>query len=132
MANNTISVELTVLTKDKLRQIFFKLSKNFVKDTEDLNQDGSKEDLRVQWSIEFSLTERKKDTDKFGDEHTVKLLVNLTKELEKKAEASLGGLDDGQAGAVLSAGDAEKQFQANKISKKGRDNALTRVISKRK
>lgn len=132
MADNTISVELTVLTNDKLRQIFFKLSKSFITDTDDADKDGDKTETRVSWSIEFALSERKKDTDKFGDEHIVKLKVDLTKELEKKAEDSLEGLDDGQRSEVFAAGDAEKLFQANKISKKSRDNALKRVVSRRR
>jgi len=132
MPNTTFSVELTVLTSDRLRKIFFKLSKNFVQDTDDVDKDKDKEEIRVQWAIEFALSERKKVTDPFGDENIIKLKVDLSKELEKKADDSLTGLDEAQAAATLSAGDAEKLFQANKISKKSRDNAIKRIISSRK
>ena len=131
MPNTTFSVELTVLTSDRLRKIFFKLSKNFVQDTDDVDKDKDTEEIRVQWTIEFSLSERKKDTDKFSDESIIKLKVDLSKELEKKADDSLKGLNVDQAAARLSAGDAEKLFQANKISKKSRDNAIKRVIASR-
>ncbi len=131
MPDNTISVELTILTTDKLRQIYFKLSKSFVKDTEDVDKDNDTNEVRVAWSIQFAISERKNATEPFGEEHIVKLKVDLTKELEKKAEDTLSGLDDAQAGAVLSAGDSEKLFQANRITKKSRDNALKRIISRR-
>jgi hypothetical protein len=129
--SSTFSVELTVLTNDRLRKIYFKLSKNFVKDTEDVDKDENKEEVRAEWTIEFALNERKKESDNFGEEHIIKLKVDLSKELEKKADDSLKGLDDAQAAAVLSAGDALKLFLANKISKKSYENALKRIISRR-
>jgi len=131
MANTTFSIEMTVLTKDKLRKIFFKLSKDLVHDSDDKDNDGDKEEIRVNWRLDFSFDERAKATDKFGEEHNIKLVIDISKELEKKAEATLQeGFDDAQASAALTAGQKFKLFKSNKISEKSFKNSAVNVIAR--
>lgn len=132
MPNTTFSIALDVLTNDKLRKIHFKLVKALVKDTEDVDADKDKDEIRVNWTLEFALSERKKATDKFDEEHNISLKVDISKELEKKAEATLkNGWDDAQTSAAVSSGDSFKLWKANKISEKSFKGSLARVISRR-
>ena len=131
MPNTTFSIEMTVLTKDKLRRIYFKLSKDLVQDTEDKDHDEDKEEVRVNWRLDFAFDERAKATDKFTEEHNVKLVIDISKELESKAEATLQeGFDDAQASAALTAGQKFKLWKSNKISEKSFKNSAVNVVAR--
>jgi hypothetical protein len=121
MPSTTFSVDLVVMTKDKLRRIQFRLVK-------DVGEKG-----KVAWSLEFTLLERAKATDKFNpDEPVVKLTINISKALEEKAAATLAeGFDDAQTSAALAAGDSAKLLKQGEISEASFRNDMKRVIARR-
>lgn len=115
-----ISVELMVITKDRLRQI----SINLVKET---NAAG-----KVSWSMDFALSEKnKKDDPKF--EEIIRLKVKIKPSLAAKAEATATdkGLDDAQTSQAFIAGDAAKAAAAKEISEKSAKAAAEKIIAVR-
>ena len=68
----SISVDLEVMTTDRLKKIIFGLDK-------------SVEDEEVHWLIEFQFLQRDKKTDPFGDP-LVKLVIDVKKSNEQAAE----------------------------------------------
>lgn len=118
MPGTSFSVDLMIVTPNQLRKIDFKLSKD------------SKTDGSVEWSLEFTLNERKKTTDAFVE--IVKLAVKVTPAHNDKAEATAKkGLDNAQTSASLAAADSAKLFKAGKISKATAQADTRRVIAVR-
>lgn len=114
-----ISVELKVITSDKLRQIIINLEKA-------TNDQG-----KATWTMDFTLNERAKKEDKF--EEVISLKVKIKPSLAKKAEATANakGLDDPQTAQAYVAGDAARAAKDKVISEKSAKSEAERVIGVR-
>jgi hypothetical protein len=118
MPGTSFSVDLLITTPNQLRKIDFGLSK------------ASKSDGSVEWTLDFTLNERKKTSDAFVE--IVKLNVKVTPANNNKAEATAKkGLDNAQTSAALAAADSAKLFKAGKISKATAQADARRVIAVR-
>lgn len=115
----SISVDLEVMTTDRLRKVVFGLDKS---------TDGDE----VTWAIEFRLFERETKTDEFGDE-LVKLDVEVKKTLHEQAEVTATkGLNKPQAEHLLGpASSTAKRFADGKTSEKTAKAAAERTLQKR-
>ena len=115
-----ISVELKVITKDKLRQIIINLEK-------ETNVAG-----KSTWTMDFTLNDRAKKEDKF--EEVISLKVKIKPSLASKAEATAkdpNGLDNPQTAQALVAGDAAKAVKDKVISEKSAKTEAERIIGVR-
>lgn len=118
----SISVDIEVMTKDRLRKVVFGLDKTTADDGE------------VTWSLDFSLFEREKKTDEFGDP-LVKLEAVIVKKANfDKAEATAltGRFKAEQTEHALgpAANDA-KRFKEGKIPREKAEATAERTIAKR-
>ncbi|HYP07307.1 MAG TPA: hypothetical protein VER03_13825 [Bryobacteraceae bacterium] len=118
----SISVDIEVMTKDRLRKVVFGLDKTTADNGE------------VTWTIDFRLFEREKKTDEFGDP-----LVKLDAVVVKKAN-----FDNAEATAVAgrfkpeqtehalgpAANDA-KRFKDGKITREKAEATAERTVAKR-
>lgn len=119
MPGSSFSIELTVVTNDKLKKITLKL----VKAPQD---DGS-----VDWSLDFTLADRKKTTDQF--EEVINLKVKVKPAHAKKAEATFDkkSLDSIQTSQTAVAAEAAKLLDNGQISKKTAEGEVQRIIGVR-
>jgi len=117
----SISVDIEVLTKDRLRRVVFGLDK------------ATSDDGDVSWTINFELFEREKKTDDFGEP-----LVNLDAVVVKKthvdqaeATATAGAFTKAQAEHALgpAAVDA-KRFKEGKIPREKAEATVERTVAK--
>ena len=118
----SISVDIEVMTKDKLRKVVFGLDKTTADNGE------------VTWTIDFKLFERENTTDDF-DEPLVKLDAVVVKKANfDKAEATAvsGKFKAEQTEHALgpAANDA-KRFKEGKIPKEKAEATAERTIAKR-
>lgn len=136
MPPTTFSIEVEVLTPDRLKLIKFKLKKELVevKDILDLDQDNNREEMVINthWTLTFSFTERKKDTDPFPTQANVSLTADISKSLEAKSQETIEkGFDSKQRSALQAAYEKYKLWKQNKISEKVFNSAMNNVISRR-
>jgi hypothetical protein len=115
----SISVDLEVMTTDRLKKIIFGLDK-------------SMEDEEVHWVIEFQFLQRDKKTDPFGDA-LVKLSIDVKKSNESAAEETAAkGLNNLQATHLLGPGVTDTQrFQEGKITEDKLAATVQRTLPKR-
>ncbi len=115
----SISVDLEVMTTDRLKKIVFGLDK-------------STEDEEIHWVIEFQFLQRDKKTDPFGDP-LVKLSVDVKKSNESAAEETAAkGLSNPQATHLLGPGVADTQrFREGKITEDKLAATVQRTLPKR-
>lgn len=118
----SISVDIEVMTKDRLRKVVFGLDK----ETADSGD--------VRWTIDFKLFEREKTTDAFGDP-LVKLDAVIVKKANfDKAEATAvaGTFTAAQTEHALgpAAVDA-KRFKDGKITREKAERTAERTVAKR-
>lgn len=118
----SISVDIEVLTKDRLRKVVFGLDKT----TSDAGEPT--------WTINFELFERAKKDEEFGD-----AIVSLDAVVVKKANvqqaeetATAGGLTKPQADHALGPGAVDaKRFKEGKISREKAEATVQRILAKR-
>ena len=115
----SISVDLEVMTTDRLKKIIFGLDK-------------STEDEEAHWVIEFQFLQRDKKTDPFGDP-LVKLAIDVKKSNEEAAEETAAkGLNNPQATHLLGAGVSDAQrFREGKIPEDRLAATVQRTLPKR-
>lgn len=118
----SISVDIEVMTKDRLRKVVFGLDKTTADNGE------------VTWTLDFSLFEREKKTDEFGDP-LVKLDAVVVKVLNhEKAEATAlaGKFKPEQTEHALGpASNDALRFKAGKITQAKAEATAERTIAKR-
>ena len=115
----SISVDLEVMTADRLKKVIFGLDKST--DTEG-----------VHWTIEFQFLQRDKKTDDFGDP-LVKLNVDVKKAHNDLAEeTAMKGLNAPQSEHLLGPGMiAAERFKAGKTTKDKAAATVERTLPKR-
>jgi len=115
----SISVDLEVMTTDRLKKIIFGLDKSI-------------EDEEIQWVIEFQFLQRDNKTDPFGDP-LVKLSIDVKKSNEQAAEETASkGLNNPQASHLLGPGLADTQrFRDGKIPEDKLAATVQRTLPKR-
>jgi hypothetical protein len=92
----SISVDLEVMTTDRLKKVIFGLDKS-------TDAEG------VQWTIDFQFLQREKKTDEFGDP-LVKLSIDVKKSNNELAEeTATKGLNSSQSEHLLGPGVAAAQ-----------------------
>lgn len=115
----SISVDLEVMTADRLKKVIFGLDK--------------KMDARnVQWTINFQLLEREKKSDEFGDP-LVKLTVDVKRSHNDLAEeTATKGLNSSQSEHLLGPGVAAAQkLRAGKTTEEKAGATVERTLPKR-
>ena len=115
----SISVDLEVMTSDRLRKVIFGLDK-------------STEEDEVTWTIRFQLLERDNKSDEFGDS-LIKLTVVVKKANFDNAEITAKkGLNSAQAEHLLgpAAVDAKRRL-ADKITEEKANATVERTLPKR-
>ena len=115
----SISVDLEVMTTDRLKKIIFGLDK-------------STDDEGTHWVIEFQFLQRDKKTDPFGDP-LVTLSIDVRKSNEAAAEDTAAkGLNTPQAAHLLGPGVADTQrFREGKITEEKLAATVQRTLPKR-
>jgi hypothetical protein len=115
----SISVDLEVMTTDRLKKIVFGLDK-------------STEDEEVRWVIEFQFLQRDKKTDPFGDP-LVKLSIDVKKSNHEAAEETASkGLNSAQAAHLLGPGVTDAQrLKEGKITEDKAAATVQRTLPKR-
>ena len=118
----SISVDIEVMTKDRLRKVVFGLDK------------ATADDGDVIWTINFALFEREAKSDDFGDALVNLDAVIVNNENFDKAEttASVGRLTAAQTEHALgpAAVDA-KRFKEGQISREKAEATAERTVAKR-
>jgi hypothetical protein len=118
----SISVDIEVTTKDRLRKVVFGLDKVTADDGE------------VTWTINFELFERDAKSDEFGDALVTldAVVVNEANFDKAEATASAGRLTAGQTEHALgpAAVDA-KRFKEGEISREKAEATAERTVAKR-
>ncbi len=116
---NSISVDLEVMTPDRLRKVIFGLDKATAAEG-------------VKWTINFRLFERDKKSDGFADP-LVKLTVIVDKKNEDNAEiTSKKGLNSSQADYLLGPASVDaKRLAAGKITEEKASATVQRTLPKR-
>ncbi len=118
----SISVDIEVMTKDRLRKVVFGLDK------------ATADSGEVTWTLDFKLFEREKKTDEFGDPLVKLDAVVVRKANFEKAEATAvsGRFTAAQTEHALgpAANDA-KRFQDGKITREKAEATAERTIAKR-
>lgn len=116
---NSISVDLEVLTSDRLRKVIFSLDK-------------STTDANAEWTINFQLLERDKKSDEFGDP-LVKLSVTINAKNHDNAEVTARkGLNSTQADYLLGPASVDaKRLKAGKITQEKANATVERTLPKR-
>jgi hypothetical protein len=116
---NSISVDLEVMTPDRLKRIIFGLDK-------------SMEGEQVHWTIDFQYLQREKKTDEFGDP-LVKLSVDVQTENHPLAEqTALKGLNSRQTDHLLGpAAIAARRLKEGKITEEKAAPVIERTLPKR-
>jgi hypothetical protein len=115
----SISVDLEVLTTDRLKKIIFGLDK-------------STDTQQVHWTIEFQFLQREKKTDEFGDP-----LVNLSIKVKNAnhalaEETALKGLNSKQTDHLLGpAAVAAQRLKEGKITEEKAAPVIERTLPKR-
>ena len=115
----SISVDLEVMTTDRLKKIIFGLDK-------------STDEEEVTWVIEFQFLQRDKKTDPFGDP-LVKLKIDVKKSNNDLAEVTADkGLNSPQAAHLLGAGLSDAQrLRDGKITEERAALTVQRTLPKR-
>jgi len=115
----SISVDLEVMTPDRLKKVIFGLDKEV--DAES-----------VHWTINFQLLEREKKSDEFGDP-LVKLTVDVKKSNNELAEeTATKGLNSGQSEHLLGPGvSAAQKLKAGKTTEEKAAAVIERTLPKR-
>lgn len=116
----SISVDLEVMTKDRLKKIIFGLDKT---------PDGENE---VKWVIGFEFYEREKKTDEFGDP-LVKLNVDVRlKNFDAAEETARKGLSTPQAEHLLGPVTIDtKRLKQGKITEEKLGATVEKTLEKR-
>ena len=116
----SISVDLEVMTTDRLKKIIFGLDK-------------STEGEEVHWVIEFQFLQRDKRTDPFGDP-LVKLAIDVRKTNNEFAEeTAMKGLNSPQSAHLLGAGLTDAQrLREGKITEERAAATVQRTLPKRR
>lgn len=116
---NSISVDLEVMTSDRLRKVIFSLDKSTTKSN-------------VEWTLNFQLLEREKYSDEFGDP-LVKLSVVTCASNHGNAELTAQkGLNSNQAEHLLGPASADaKRLKAGKITQEKANATVERTLPKR-
>lgn len=115
----SISVDLEVMTADRLKKIIFGLDKSTEEDEE-------------RWVIEFQLLQRERKTDDFGDP-LVKLSIDVTRANNTLAEeTAIKGLNSRQSAHLLGPGLTDAQrLHEGKITEKRAATTVQRTLPKR-
>jgi hypothetical protein len=115
----SISVDLEVMTTNRLQKIIFGLDKS-------TDEDG------VHWVIEFQFLQRETKTDEFGDP-LVKLSIDVKKTNEQLAEETAKkGLNSPQAAHLLGPAITDaKRLEAGKITQEKAEATVQRTLPKR-
>ena len=116
---NSISVDLEVMTPDRLRKVAFSLDK-------------STTEVNAEWTVDFQLLERENKSDDFGDP-LVKLSVTINAKNHDNAEITARkGLNSTQADYLLGPASADaKRLVAGKITKEKANATVERTLPKR-
>ncbi len=116
---NSISVDLEVLTSDRLRKVIFSLDK-------------ATTDANAEWTIKFQLLEREKKSDEFGDP-LVKLSIQINAKNHDNAEITArNGLNSAQTDYLLGPASADaKRLWAGKITQGKANATVERTLPKR-
>jgi hypothetical protein len=115
----SISVDLEVMTTDRLKKIVFGLDKNV---------DGDE----IQWVIDFKFFQRDKKSDEFGDP-LVSLKADVKKTNNEAAEATANkGLNASQSELLLGPGViAAQRLKEGKITEEKAAATVERTLPKR-
>jgi hypothetical protein len=115
----SISVDLEVMTADRLKKVIFGLDKEM-------------DDENVHWTINFQLLEREKKSEAFGDP-LVKLTVDVKKSHNELAEeTATKGLNSSQSEHLLGpAVAAAQKLNAGKTTEEKAGATVERTLPKR-
>ena len=119
MPAKSISVALVVNSPDQLRKIDLRLSRE------------SRNEGEVEWTMEFTLNERKRKSDPFVE--IIRLSVKVNAADNRKAEVTAQeGLDKRQTEAAFAAADSAKALSEGRIPKAKAEADTRQVITARK